>query len=129
MTISSSPRFWTRQRLLLVGGLVLALLVTGFFGWRLLGRVLYRPSREPIREWMSVPYVARSYGLPPPVLYEALGLPPRQGADHKPIRELASDLNLTTAEVIATLEARIAEGPPAPPDEGRPPQEERQPPP
>jgi hypothetical protein len=121
MTTTPASPFWTRQRLLLVGGLVLALLVTVFFGGRLLGRLLFRPSREPIREWMSIPYVARSYGLPPPVLYEALGLPPRQGADHKPIRELASDLNLTVAEVIATLEARIAEGPPAPPDGREPP--------
>lgn len=116
MTTSTSPKFWTRQRLLLILGLVAAVAGVVFFGGRFIGRMLWRPSREPIREWMSIPYVGRAYGFPPPVLYEAIGITPNRNKDNTPIRELAQQLNLTSAELIQKLEARIAQGPPPEPD-------------
>jgi hypothetical protein len=112
MAVTPPPKFWTRQRILLVIGFVTALALTLFFGGRFIGRLFWRPNREPIREWMSIPYVGRAYGFPPPVLYEAIGMVPNRDNDHTPIRDLAQQLNLTSAELIQKLEARIAQGPP-----------------
>lgn len=117
MSTSSSSKFWTRQRILLVIGFVAALAATLFFGGRFIGRLFWRPSREPIREWMSIPYVARAYGFPPPLLYEAIGMTPKRENDHTPIRDLAPQLNLTSAELIEKLETYIAQGPPPEPDD------------
>ena len=43
---------------------------------------------EPIKPWMTVGYIAHSYHVPPHVLYQALGLPPR-AHDRRPLREIA----------------------------------------
>lgn len=115
MSASTPPKFWTRQRLLLVIGFVAALALTLFFGGRFIGRLFWRPSREPIREWMSIAYVARAYGFPPPILYETIGMTPSRENDHTPIRDLAEQLNITSDELIQKLEARLAEGPPPEP--------------
>jgi len=115
MTVPPPAKFWTRQRILLVIGFVAALAVTLFFGGRFLGRLFWRPSREPIREWMSIAYVARAYGFPPPILYETIGITPSRENDHTPIRELARQLNQTPEALIEKLEARIAQGPPPEP--------------
>lgn len=74
---------------------------------------------EPIRPWMNVGYVAHSYHVPPHVLYQALGLPPRP-PDKRPLRDIARAQNRTVAEVIAVLKdaivhARPPYAPPTPP--------------
>ena len=97
-----------RQQLLLLGALVLALFITVFFGLRAFRRFDHPPTDEPIRGWMNIPYIAHSYQVPPPVLWQTLNpssdLPPSR----RPIRRLAEELNLTTTEVISRLEAAIA---------------------
>jgi hypothetical protein len=103
-----------RKRLLLIGTFIIALLITLFFGVRLVRRILYRPTREPIRAWMNIGYVARAYGLPPQVLEEALGLPPGPPPDRRPLSEIAKAQNRTTDEVIQILEKAIAQA--RPPD-------------
>ena len=115
-----------RKKILLIGGLIVALLITGFFGVRFTRRILYRPTREPIRGWMDVGYVGRAYGVPPYVLYAALGLPDNGPRDRRPLSEIAKAQNRTTDEVIKILEERIARGPPWPPP---PPPPKREPPP
>ena len=111
-----------RKRILLIGGLVVALVVTLFFGSRFVRRILFRPSREPIREWMSVGYIARAYGVPPIALEQALGLPPGPPPDRRPISEIAKAQNKTTTEVIAIVEKAIeASRPPRPPTRQPPP--------
>jgi hypothetical protein len=77
-------KFWAG---LLIGlGLVLVLL----FGFRLahaIGRWGAPPPPQAleaatdtslIREWMTIPYVARTFGVPEGALFEALGIPERQ---------------------------------------------------
>jgi hypothetical protein len=100
------------KRLLLIGSFVIALLITLFFGVRLVRRILYRPTREPIRAWMNIGYVARAYGVPPRVLEEALGLPPGPPPDRRPISEIAKAQNRTTAQVIQILEKAIEQARP-----------------
>lgn len=117
-----------RQQVLLLGGLLLALLVTVFFGVRAFRRFSHPPSNEPIREWMNLPYIAHAYRVPPSVLLTALGLPADTPPSRRPIRRIAQDLNLTTADVITRLEEAIAQerssrAPPGEPS-AKPPREE-----
>ncbi len=87
-------------------GLVLSLAVVSVFAWRAVHAVPRRQVDEPIRGWMTVPYIARSYRVPPAVLYAALGLPatPR---DRRPIMAIARSQNRPLAEIIAELQNAI----------------------
>src|SRR5437016_11342185 len=98
---------WKQWTLLVAFGLVL--LATGLFSVRAVRRAVYwRLHRdEPVRPWMSVPYVAHSYRVPPPVLYEALGIPPLPH-DRRPIRDIAQQQNRSVDEVISVLQNAIA---------------------
>ena len=89
--------------------LALVLIITGLFAVRTVRRAVYwRLHRdEAIRTWMSVPYIAHSYRVPPHVLYEALGIAP-QPHDRRPIREIAREQNISVERLITTLEEAIA---------------------
>ena len=65
-------------------------------------------SDEAIRPWMSVGYVARSYHVPPPVLYRAIDLNdvPR---DRRPLREIAREQNRPVEVLITDLQKAIAD--------------------
>ena len=104
-----------------IGALALVLLITGLFAVRTFRRAVYwRLHRdEVIRPWMSLPYVAHSYRVPPRALYEALNLdhPPH---DRRPIKKIAADQHKPVDEIIATLyqaigRARQQPAPNAPP--------------
>jgi len=105
--LGASPK--RRQQMILVSALLLALFITFFFGLRAFRRFSRPPSDEPIREWMSIPYIAHAYHVPPPVLIEALGLPTDTRPSRRPLDRIAKELNLTTAEVITRLEEAIAQ--------------------
>lgn len=87
----------------------LIVLITVSFAVRTVRRAIYwRLHRdEVIRPWMSVPYVAHSYRVPPRVLYESLRIPP-QPHDRRPIREIARQQNRSVNDIIQTLESTIA---------------------
>ena len=89
--------------------LALVLLMTSLFAVRTVRRAVYwRLHRdEAIRPWMSVPYVAHSYRVPPQVVYEALGIPP-QSHDRRPIKEIAREQNISLEQLITTLQETIA---------------------
>ena len=99
-----------RQQWLVASAFLLALLITGLFGWRMVRRAVYWHNHrdEPIRPWMSVPYVAHSYRVPPRVLYKAIGLEPMPH-DRRPLRMIAREQNRPVAELIAELQDAIAE--------------------
>jgi hypothetical protein len=92
-----------------IAALVLVLFVTGLFSVRTVRRAIYwRMHRdEVIRPWMSLPYVAHSYQVPPRTLYEALNIP-HPPHDHRPIRQIAKEQNRTVEEVVKTLQDAIA---------------------
>jgi ribosomal protein L22 len=96
-----------KQWLVLIAFL-LVLLFTGFFAVRTVQRAVYwRHHRdERIRPWMNVGYIAHSHRVPPRILYEALGLPPKP--DKRPIREIARSQNRSVQEIIDVLEQTIA---------------------
>jgi hypothetical protein len=102
-----------RQTLLLVAAFFLAIAATFFFGYRA-GRTAReirrhndRQRNEPIRAWMSVPFVAHTYHIPEPVLFQAIHVPPNP-RDHRPIRDIARAEKLPSAELIRELEKAVA---------------------
>jgi hypothetical protein len=116
------------QKWAVVIAFALIVLATGVFGLRTVRRAMYwRAHRdEVIRPWMSIPYVAHSYRVPPHVLYQALGIPP-QPHDQRPLKAIAREHNRPVDEVISVLHDTImrerADHPPgtAPPEPARSP--------
>ena len=112
-----------RRQWLLTAAFAVALVWTGLFAVRASRHV--RPLRaaadEPIRPWMSIPYVAHSYHVPPQVLFQALDLPfnPR---DRRPIGKIARAQGRSIQDVEALLrQAIIHARPPYPPPPPPPP--------
>lgn len=117
---------WRQWTMLVIFALVVT--VTGLFAVRTVRRTIYwRQHRdEQIRPWMTVPYVAHSYRIPPRVLYEALGIPHRPG-DRRPLKQIAREQNISVDQVIETLQRAILNSqrtnppPTVAPDQGRAP--------
>src|SRR6266853_3785302 len=101
-------RFGWKQWIVLAA-LALVVLATGVFAVRTVRRAMYwRAHRdEAIRPWMSVPYVAHSYRVPPHVLYQALGIPP-QPHDRRPLKQIAREQNRSVDDLSAVLRDAIA---------------------
>src|SRR3954463_15909314 len=87
---------------------LVALFVTSFFLVRTVRRAVYWHNHrdQPIRAWMSVPYVSHSYSIPPHVLYRAIGLPEMQ-RDRRPLREIAREQNRPVETLIHELDEAI----------------------
>jgi len=66
-----------------------------------------RAESEPIRAWMSIPFIAHSHHVPAAVLFQAIGVEPRQPHDRRSVRRLARELNRPVPEVVAQLEQAI----------------------
>lgn len=92
-----------KQRLFITALLVLGILFVGFFGLRAAraarhirdggygpGNLAPPPSEtnlELIRDWMTIPYIARTYGIPDRILFIELGIPD-EGNREKSLKEL-----------------------------------------
>lgn len=98
------------RRWLILVAFLLAASVAGLFAVRTVRRAVYwsRHRDEAIRPWMSVPYVAHSYRVPPHVLYRALNLTPAPH-DRRPLREVAREQNRSLEELTADLQKAIGE--------------------
>ena len=118
------------QQWLVVLAFVLVVAFTGVFAIRTVRRAIYwhYHQDEPIRSWMSLGYIAHSYDVPPWILYQALGLPPKTGGpDRRPIREIAREQHRSVDEVIAILQGAIVHARTPNPPPGPPPHPEREP--
>lgn len=116
------------RRWLIVIAFLLAASFAGLFAVRTVRRAVYWSSHrdEVIRPWMSVHYVARSYRVPPHVLYQAINLEP-QPRDRRPLREVAREQNRPFETLASELLNAVAEfrahperfpPPPPPPQRG-----------
>jgi hypothetical protein len=101
------PDGW--QKWIVLGALAVVVLLTGLFAVRTVRRAMYWRAHhdEVIRPWMSIPYVAHSYRVPPHVLYQALGIPP-QLHDRRPLKQIAREQNRPVDGMISTLHDAIA---------------------
>jgi hypothetical protein len=62
---------------------------------------------EPIRPWMSVPFIAHTHHVPSAVLFQAIGLEPHPH-DHRPLRTIARDEHRQVADLERDLERALA---------------------
>lgn len=100
-----------RARPVLTSAFLLACAVTLFFAGRFAVYTIYwaTHSEVPVEPWMTVGYVARSWGLDPRELDAAAGLPlPEAKGRPQPLAEIAADRGVPVAEVIAQVETAIA---------------------
>lgn len=72
-----------------------------------------RWENEPIRGWMSIPFVAHAHHVPPEPLYTAVGLDPHK-EDRRPIRRIAREEKRRTEDLIRQLEAAVSQIHPLP---------------
>jgi len=104
----------------------LFLLIAGFTAFKavhMAREMLYWQAHrdEPIHGWMNVGYVARSYRVPPYILYQALGLP-LEPPDKRPLRKIAHMQHRSMDEIRAALQNAIIHArPPYPPPPSLPP--------
>jgi hypothetical protein len=100
-----------RARPLLTSAFLLACAVTLFFGGRFAVYSVYWATHQeqPVAPWMTVGYVARSWGLEPRALDAEAGTPIPQVKGHpQTLEEIARDRGVPVAEVIAEVEAALA---------------------
>lgn len=121
------------QRAIILGLIVLGILIAGFFGLRAL--IAFREFRrqgpppvpslvealnrqpletdvELIRDWMTVPYISKTYQVHPRILFDALGISPR-GNEEKSLAQLNEEFfpqspGLTIELVKAVIRAHQA---------------------
>ena len=87
----------------------MAIAATFFFGFRA-GRHARRLhfENEPIRPWMSVPFIAHTHHVPAAVLFQAIGLQPHEH-DRRPLRRIAREEHKPVEELIHQVERALAE--------------------
>lgn len=111
MTLSDLKTLWRGHPKALTG-FVLAAAVTLFFAVRFVSSFLYwhDPAHihEPVKSWMTIGYVAKSWGLNAPDIDAAAGLPKPEKGHPFTIREIARQRGVTEAEVIKLVEATVA---------------------
>lgn len=66
-----------------------------------------RAANEPIRAWMSIPFIAHSHHVPASVLFQAIGIHPQEPHDRRSVRHIARELNRPVPELIAQLQRAI----------------------
>ena len=100
----------TWQRTLAVGlAFLLAIAGTVIFASRA-GRQArhFHTATEPIHAWMSVPFIAHTHHVPASVLFQAIGVQPRQPQDRRSVRHIARDLHRPVPELMAQLQRAVA---------------------
>ena len=96
-----------RRTLILVLGFCLAIAATFFFSYRAGTTAQHiRLRNEPIKSWMSVPFVAHTYHVREDLLFQAIRVPPNPH-DHRPIRDIARAEKVPAAELIRELENAV----------------------
>lgn len=101
-----------KARPVLTSAFLLACAVTLFFTGRLAVYTVYWASHReiPVQGWMTVGYVARSWGLDGREIDARAGLPlPGVKGRPQPLSEIAAERGVPVSEVIATVEAAVAE--------------------
>lgn len=110
MTRAALGRLWREHRRAVIG-FVLAALVTLFFAvslvvsaldWRAPG-----PHHAAVKSWMTIGYVARSWGLKPHDIDVAAGLPGPQGGHPLTLRAIARQRGVPVSQIIQLVEETV----------------------
>ena len=98
MVISSKTQTSSHRRVLVIALVVVGLGLVDFFGlraYRAYTRFQHDASVgvvtdvEAIRGWMTLPYIARAYGVPEDALFAALAIP-KQGNERLSVKQLVA---------------------------------------
>lgn len=99
---------------LLVVGLI-CVVIAGILGFRTFERIGHRPPPMPretnvslIQEWMTIPYISRTYGVPMPELFEKLSLDSEKDS-RSSLVAIAKQKNIETDSLINSLKNIISE--------------------
>jgi hypothetical protein len=93
-------------RLVLILGLAFVIAITGtfVFAYRAGRQARHiRSANEPIRAWMSIPFISHTRHVPAAALYQAIGVQP-EPHDRRSVRRLAHDLNRPANELLEQLQ-------------------------
>src|SRR5690349_11434797 len=106
-----------KRRRILAAIVALAFVAALVFGaqaaWRLFHRMTVPPPTprqtdvSAIEGWMTVPYVARHYRVPPAELFQALGVEPEQHLTTT-LDGIARETGRSRGEVLATVRQTVA---------------------
>ena len=98
-----------RTALLLIPLFVVSIGLTFLFAFRV-GRQARSMNwdKEPIRPWMSVPFIAHTHHVPAHVLFQAIRVEPHPGRDRRPLRRLAREQKRPVDDLIRELNDAIA---------------------
>ena len=102
-------RLWRSHRLALIAFVVAALVSLVLAGRTVAFYVYWADSghiEQPVESWMTVGYVARSWKVDPDLLRAVLDL---DAGDRRPIGRIARDLGIAETELLAKIDAAIAE--------------------
>lgn len=85
---------------------VVAILLTFVFGYRAgnHARLIRHWQNQPIRAWMSVPFIAHTHRVPATLLYSAIGAQP-QAKDRRPLRRIAREQKRAVQDLITQINA------------------------
>jgi hypothetical protein len=99
----------TWQRTLAIGiAFMLAITGTFVFAYRAGRRARHiRAENEPIRAWMSVPFIAHAHHVPASALFQAIGVHPQEPRDRRSVRRIARDVNRPVRDLMAQLQRAI----------------------
>lgn len=119
----------SKQRILFIALSILGVMLILFFGLRVLHAFKkfdgHRPPPlakeletdvEAIEDWMTIPFISHSYGVPPELLFDALKIDPKE--THKKSLKQINDEFYPDEDgyVLATVKAVILSNqPPSPP--------------
>ena len=101
-----------------MAALIVAIAGTFVFGYRVGRHARYiRLQNEPVRAWMSVPFIAHTHHVAPEILFQAAGVPP-QPRDRRSLRKIAREEKRPVADVVRAVENAIASARKAPNGKG-----------
>ena len=116
MVIPSTPRSSSR-RVLTIALVVVGLGLVGFFGLRAYRAYtrfqLDAPANglhdvEAIRGWMTLPYIARAYGVPEDALFDALSIP-KAGNTRLSVKQLVAKYDRDPQATRQTIQQVVRE--------------------
>jgi hypothetical protein len=71
----------------------------------------FHAADEPIHGWMSIPFIAHAHHVHAAMLFQAIGVTPREPHDRRSLRHIARELNRPVPELIAQLQRAIDSAP------------------
>ena len=100
-----------RRHPVLLSAFVLAVALSLFFAGRIGYRAIYwsQHQNEAVQPWMTVGYIARSWGLDPREIDARAGLPTPERGHPYTLEQIARDRGQPVAEVMKMVEETVAE--------------------